>query len=317
MRGLSHASKGRILGGMEHPRLSRFKRSPAATPFQLTERDREIIRQVNRHRFLRSPQIIGLVGGSAQQILRRLQRLYHAGYLARPKAQLEYFRTGGSHHMVYGLGNKGASFINGEGRDSAYPRSSEKNQGIGRVFLNHALMVSDVMVEIELACRESGRVRLLWGNELPVSGTLPRPFRWRVKLKNGRKRGVIPDRVFALESMGQNVVNQRAFFFLEADRGTTPVLRTDMSQNSMYRKFLSYEATWAQAVHQKQFGFHRFRVLTVTTSAKRVASLIQACRKLEQGHGLFLFANLNALKGRILSEVWNTCREDGASSLLN
>ena len=58
-----------------------------------------------------------------------------------------------------------------------------------------------------------------------------------------------------------------------------------MSQNSMYRKFLSYEATWTQAVHQKQFGFHRFRVLTVTMSLKRVASLIQACRKLEQGHG--------------------------------
>ena len=278
MRGLSPAFTGRILGCMEHPRLSRFKRSPAVAPFQLTERDREIIRQVNRHRFLRSPQIVALVGGSAQQILRRLQQLYHAGYLERPKAQLEYFRSGGSHHMAYGLGNKGATLINREGRDSTYPRSSEKNHGVGRVFLDHALMVSDVMVEIELACRKSGRVRLLWGNELPVSGTLPRPFRWRVKLKNGRKRGVIPDRVFTLESMDQNGANQRAFFFLEADRGTTPVLRTDMSQNSMYRKFLSYEATWTQAVHQKQFGFHRFRVLTVTTGTKRVASLVPACR---------------------------------------
>ena len=155
VRGLSHAAAGRILGGMEHPRLSRFKRSPAGAPFQLTERDRAIIRQVNRHRFLRSPQIIALVGGSAQQILRRLQRLYHAGYLVRPQAQLEYFRSGGSHHMVYGLGNKGAALINGEGRDSPYPRSSEKNHGVGRVFLDHALLVSDVMVEIELACQQS------------------------------------------------------------------------------------------------------------------------------------------------------------------
>ena len=297
--------------------MSRFKRVSAVAPFQLTERDREIIRQVNRHRFLRSPEIIALVGGSSQQVLRRLQLLYHAGYLERPNAQLEYFRKGGSHHMAYGLGNKGAALINSEGQDRPYSRSSEKNHDVGRVFLDHALMVSDVMVEIELACRESDHIKLLWGEELPVSGTLPRPFRWRVKLKVGRKRGVIPDRVFALEYTDQTGVAQRAFFFLEADRGTTPVMRSDMGQNSMYRKFLSYEATWAQAVHQKQFGFHRFRVLTVTTSAKRVASLVQACRKLEQGHGLFLFAKLDSLKGGIFSNVWAACGDNVASSLLD
>ena len=41
----------------------------------------------------------------------------------------------------------------------------------------------------------------------------------------GIRLGVIPDRVFALEYADQNGQSQRAYFFLEADRGTMPVIR--------------------------------------------------------------------------------------------
>src|SRR5882762_8989594 len=95
-------------------RLPRFKRAPTVAPIQLTERDREIVRLVHRHRFLRSSHIIALVGDSAQHLLRRLQLLFHHGFLERPRAQLDYFRTGGSRLMAYGLGNKGAKFLKEE-----------------------------------------------------------------------------------------------------------------------------------------------------------------------------------------------------------
>src|SRR6266567_7991259 len=95
-------------------RLPRFKRSSTVASIELTERDREIIRLVYRHRFLRSAQIISLVGGSVQQVLRRLQLLYHHGFLERPRSQLDYYHHGGSHHMVYGIGNKGAALLKRE-----------------------------------------------------------------------------------------------------------------------------------------------------------------------------------------------------------
>ena len=41
-----------------------------------------------RYRFLSSTLIIRLIGGSAQQILRRLQVLFHHGYLDRPTSQV-------------------------------------------------------------------------------------------------------------------------------------------------------------------------------------------------------------------------------------
>ena len=302
---------------MESSRLPRFKRAAAVAPMEITKRDREIIRQVNRHRFLRSPQIVALVGGSPQQTLRRLQLLYHHGYLERPRAQIEYFRSGGSHHMAYGLGNKGAALLEREGSATPNLRTGELSRSAHSTYLEHALMVSEVMVAIELACRQSGQVRLLWGDDIPLSGEIehpPRPFRWKIALKSGKKRGVIPDRVFALEYGA----GERAFFFLEADRGTAPVLRSDLSQNSMYRKFLAYEATWLQSVHKTQFGFHRFRVLTVTKSAKRIESLVETCDRLEQGHGLFLFTDIDRFKAaNPLTLSWQSGRAGETCTLLD
>jgi len=290
---------------------------------ELTNRDHEIIRLVHRHRFLRSRQIMALIGGSPQQVLRRLQLLYHHGYLERPRAQLDYYQKSGSRYIVYGLGNKGGAILKQE-LGAAFRKLpwSEKNRSVGRIFLDHALSVSDVMVAIELACRGTSRVRLLTDEELLVQDGTSRkrqPFKWRVSVTSRLKLGVIPDRVFALEFQDQSDQLNRAFFFLEADRGTMPVIRRNLFQTSFYRKLLAYEATWSQSIHQTRFGFHRFRVLTITTSAARVESLVQACSQLRRGHGLFLFAARTAF-GRpadIFSTLWQTGKQGETSSLLN
>ncbi|MEW6156563.1 MAG: replication-relaxation family protein [Verrucomicrobiota bacterium] len=300
---------------MGFPHLPRFKRSAAAGLISLTDRDHAIIRLIHRHRFLRSSQIIALIGGSPQQPLRRLQLLYHHGYLERPRAQLDYFHHGGSRHMVYGLGSKGAGILKQESGGSVRkPPWGEKNRAVGRIFLDHTLMVSDVMVALELACRQSGQIRLLTEVDLSL-----RSSRWKVTLQGGAKLGVIPDRIFALEFPRENGKRERILFFLEADRGTMPVIRRNLSQTSMYRKFLAYAATWSQAIHLKRFGFHRFRVLTVTTNAARVQSLIEACGQLKRGHGLFLFADQSVLAQPDLLHalIWQTGKSGAMESLLN
>jgi hypothetical protein len=150
-------------------RLPRFNRAPIIATMELTDRDREIIRLVHRHRFLRSDQIVLFLGGSQQQILRRLQLLYHHGYLERPRAQFQYYERGGSRSIAYGLGNKGGVLLKQEFGIAVHPDSwSEKNHAVGRVYLEHALLVSDVMVSLELACRKHG-VKLLYEDELDAS----------------------------------------------------------------------------------------------------------------------------------------------------
>src|ERR1035437_6098620 len=92
-------------------RLPRFQRVSTVAPIKLTERDRKIIRLIHRHRFLRSHQVVALIGGSAQQLSRRLQWLFHHGYLERPRAQLQYYERGENKTIAYGLGNKSGSLL--------------------------------------------------------------------------------------------------------------------------------------------------------------------------------------------------------------
>jgi len=280
----------------------------------LTDRDRQIIRLVHRFRFLRTPQISALMGDRSQTVLRRLQLLYHHGYLERPRAQLDYYHQGGSRHIVYGVGSKGGALLNRGIEQSARPvRWGERNRSVGQIFLEHALLVSEVMVAIELACRQSGSVRLLSENELPLPTRFrehSQPFHWQVNLGQSRKLGIIPDRVFALEYHDRNGDPERAFFFLEADRGTMPVVRHNLAQTSFYRKLLAYSATWTQGLHRARFDFHRFRVLTVTKSPDRVRSLVEACSQLKGGHGLFLFADRAVLDNPniLFAQIWQSGR---------
>ena len=300
---------------MEKKRLPRFKRAPPATPIQLRERDHAIIRFIHRHRFLSSQQIVALMGRSEQQIVRRLQLLFHHGYLERPRAQIQYYERGGSRTIVYGLGNKGGALLRREfGIVVDSDAWSEKNHAIGRVYLEHTLLVADVMVSLELACRKRDDVRLLYEDQLGLSQQL---FQWRVKMQNGIKLGVIPDRVFVLEYTDHSGEVQRAYFFLEADRGTMPVVRKNLSQTSFRRKLLAYEATWTNKVHQRHLGIPRFRVVTVTTIAARVASLIAACSQLKRGHGLFLFADQSILEKDLFSPVWQSGKTGALSPLLD
>ncbi len=306
---------------MVSARLPRFKRVAEIAPIQLTGRDREIIRQVHRHRFLRSSHIVALIGGSSQQVLRRLQRLFHHGYLERPRSQIDYFHRGGSQRMVYGVGVHGTRLLQQEenlsGRRDA---GSADNRTIGRLFLEHALLTSDVMVALELACRRNGRVRLLYSEEIPLPESTRRqhePFHWSLTLGNRAKVGLIPDRVFGLEYLDQPAGRNRAFYFLEADRGTMPVSRQTLAKSSFARKLLAYEATWQQNVHRNRFGFHRFRVLTVTTSAERAKNLAAAASRLERGHGLFLFTDAEAIRAHpdVLRLPWDTAGGQQRESL--
>ena len=307
---------------MPQARLPRFHRDPGVRRIDLTPRDREILSQVHKHRFLRSSHLICLVGGSRQHVLRRLQLLYHHGYLERPRAQIDYFHRGGSRAIAYGLGNKGSALLK---RELSLPFHKldwgGKNLSTGRLFLEHTLLISDIMVSLELACRRHGQVRLLTADELPLPEATRRqrePFHWRVLVGNRLKLGVIPDQVFGLEFTGSGTKPVRVFYFLEADRATMPVIRQSLSQSSFYRKLLAYEATWTQNLHRSRLGLHRFRVLTVTSSSERAQTMVEACRKLEKGQGLFLFMDVDKFlkSADPLSVSWLSTSSTSAETLL-
>src|SRR4029077_11756109 len=250
---------------------------------------------------------------------RRLQLLFHHGYLDRAPMQLDWY-TRGSEPLVYALGNPGAEVLETEGElRRGGIRWDTKNRNLSRVFLHHTLAVSEVMVAFEVACRSREDVRFISPEEIlavaPVATRRLRlPFRWQVEVRQGGQTyrlGVEPDRVFGLHLESEPDNRRRTFFFLEADRGTMPVVREGLAQTSFLRKLLAYRETWRQGLHTAHLGLPNFRVLTVTTSRERVRHLVEACGSLAGGSGIFLFMDQESLaSGNILEHEWVNGRDE-------
>jgi Replication-relaxation len=290
------------------PRFRRVK----LRPFVLTARDRRILELVEEYRLLSSSQVIALLDeGSPQVILRRLQLLYHSRFLERPRSQIEdLLRSPGSRPMAYALGRAGAELL-----------GVRNPKQVKLPFVDHALSVSEILAAFVLSCRKRGDVRFIPWREI-LAKKAPEdtrrkkaPDSWRVKLPGEGAVGVSPDAIFGLQFLSKPEGANRAYFFLEVDRGTMPVMRASFADTSMWRKFVAYYQTAAEGLQTPLFGMKAFRVLVVTKSPekRRLASLVEAAGRLPGLQGIFLFAEEGALiQGDVLEHGWVNGRAEGA-----
>jgi len=301
-------------------RRKRFHRDSKIS-LKLTDRDRDIIHWVYRHRFLSSKHVVSLVSGSGQGILRRLNLLFHAGYLDRPKRQITAF--GNNHHMVYGLGNKGASLLASEfDMPIETVDWSRKNRDAKEIFLEHTLMVSCILMTFRLACQRQRNVEFIEPDHLikrrPKSPTIKtHALSWRVNTQKGeygQKRNfpfnMIPDSVFGLRILKSDG-HKEMYFFLEADRATMPVKRTNFYRSSFFKKMVGYVASHRNELFSEYFGFKKVRVLTVTKSDERINNMIKVNKFLHnqgKGYNLFLFVKnelINIDKSdKVFKQIW-------------
>ncbi len=295
-------------------RRPRFRRASEPPPFRVTDDDVEIVRLLARHRFLRSTHIAALVGRSLDRVNDRLSRLYHAGYLDRPRAQLDYYPSSGSAPMVYALADRGARLlIERDGIEFANVEWSRKNREAGRPFIKHQLEIMDFYVALQRAARDRLDLRTIHADELVAgfadqraTGRNPFALRARLIAKGvAHDLAVVPDLAFGLSFRD----GSRRCFLVEIDRGTMPIVRSDIEQTSFERKMRAYLTAYAAKQHERHFGWKTFRVLTVTTDHGRAQSMMAALRDLRvpqgPGAGLFLFAAADELRARDpLSLTW-------------
>ena len=294
-------------------RRPRFQRADAPPPFRITERDINIIREVARHRFLRSTHLFALIRGPHKKISERLGPLYHAGFLDRPRSQIEYHvRGGGSAPLVYALGERGARLLKiQDGLDKADLDWARKNHTSGREFILHTLAIADLRVALTIACRQHRGLTLLEPDQLLLAAPdetqeALSPWSWRVRIQHRgsvQEIGLLPDYAFALILPD----GRRRPFVVEIDRGTMPVERAMLDRSSMLRKFLAYEGGRKQELHTSRFGWRNFRVLVVTSSEERaetMRALISRTPALNSSP-LFLFADHETLmQADILGSAW-------------
>lgn len=277
--------------------------------FTLTARDFEIVELVYRYRHLESRHIRALIGGSDQQITRRLQGLFHNGYLARyvPRERMRLALAQGSPLIAYGLETKGRRVLE-ERRDELADENGDLLDPVAwkkaysrrmEWFLEHHLMISNFRCILELAARPAEAPELWeWDQSKNVRQT--------VTLQDGTVHRIAPDAYFALNQGG----NLR-HCFLEADRSSE-------EQNRILHKFENYWWYLQSPGYREAHDNHkRLAVLFITTGERRMQNMMETLRKMKKpnrashgGKGIFWFCldseyDLERPES-ILKPIWRT-----------
>lgn len=310
-------------------RLSRPDTPPKA--FRITPRVLEILARVAQFRFLTSEQIARLDGGSHQKVLRLLQLCFYHGLLDRPANQhalLASFFDEGNRPLVYAISRKGAKVLAEAGiAVDADLQWVSKNRTATIPFLAHAIEVAETIMQFAFASRDMDALRLIDHQALvPLMPAATRelrdPFRLRVTHRPVGQRemsiNVVPDRLFALDNTERRV---RWHFALELDRGTMSngTASTKLHGKSSYRrKLIGYFEAWKQQRHFAQWGCKSFRLLTVTTSEKRIQHMLDVQREITNNalHGFFLYTTRERMAEHgALGPAWISAERDNVRLL--
>ncbi len=236
-------------------RRSRFKRTRTGKNIILSDRDVEILTWLHRYRYLRSPQLIGFVQPvSEKRFLERLGDLFHeTGLIARPKAQWRSFDARYT-PMIYELSRKGRCLLEdrGEVPDCATSLTRTGRQGAAIQF-EHAMMIVDALVSVELATRAHSDQRFvpvdeilrrapekneIRGKALSIPITL-RPGKHLPTLKAPLFTHIVPDGLYGIEYLVDGVKRYR-FWALECEN-QSPQRRKNIGLSSLATKKAAYE----------------------------------------------------------------------------
>lgn len=240
----------------------------AAIADGMSDREREITRAVDRLHLVSHGQIARLVppepgvtaGSAARRIRRTLRRLTEDGVLARLERRVGGVRAGSSGHVYYlgPVGQRVIAYWNGDGLARGRIRSEP-----GAPFVRHRLSVSEIYVDL------GERTRV---GELELVAFDVEPECWRSSLSGlGATTTLKPD---AFARVGLGAYEDR--WFIEVDLGTEsrPVVR---------RKLQAYIDYFHNGAEQAAHGVFP-RVLWLTTTEARKATLVDLCAALPEEH---------------------------------
>src|SRR5208282_1309002 len=190
----------------------------------------EALEVLNRRRYARRNFLTALLGGSEQNRRKEIGALCEEGYLTRhspngagaiERAYPHYF------FRIYEKTPKADKLLLGQGIEPI-------KQTISQQFW-HQILVDDILLSIEAACKRSGfafrdQHHVLQGAACEL------PCKISYTFKSGRtdhsEKALAPDALFAINN---------TYFVLEADRNNEPIARNNLNETSYLRKLLQYQ----------------------------------------------------------------------------
>jgi hypothetical protein len=276
---------------------------------RIDNRKLDMLAWLRKYDLLTTHQVALLDWGSQQSVSRILHRLLLSGHILRPYGQRQSFYDR-REPWIYGLANSGADML---AEKRGIPRGKldwTKKNRVAKGNYKHKIVLNELRVRLAVDVRH--RPEISYVEKAALNRELPTPVTtWRVPVMDGGKTyedGVSPDDVFRLIFHNEPKPHNFATFFFEADRATEPNDTDTAREVYLYRKGLAYYFTYMLGIHTELFGFKEFRVPILTTSAERVANLIEVYKRFNNGKGseLFLFTDLVSLRAspHVLEHEW-------------
>jgi hypothetical protein len=301
--------------GSKRPRLPRLDRAEeAARPrFRLTERDRDVVVAVYDYRVMTTNQIEALFfaarnGGSKSakspynsRCRLRLQALYHAGYLQRDEQPQKL--SEGRKPLLYFLDVKGAELV-AQTKDVPIEELdwNPKTHQVSPFTIEHLLATNDVRVTIQLSVRTHGLAVTCWVDDSSLRRQGTKDYVLiRTKEGSQQKVAIVPDGYFVLETE-----KHKYHQFLEVDMGTTTGIYAKTGKRDWARKVSAYLEYHRSGKYGERYGTQSMRVLTVTTSERRLANL-RAVTEHVGGKGRFWFTTFAKVSSAdaLTDPIWN------------
>jgi hypothetical protein len=290
-------------------RLPRWRRASNPPPMEVTERDLAILRTVYAFRLITREQVERLLfpptngrdNYTRTSITRhRLKLLFHNGYVERLPVPVK--QGAWAWRPLYRLAKKGAQLIaEKQGITLSelpyWGRRFDKDQRrtvASELFVDHLLKINDVRIALILAADAPGCRIEQWIDDAALKSQERQDFvathRHGGKALEAR---VIPDGYFVL-----NLGNRRAHFFLELDQAT-------MSNQRWKSKVLAYQQYVASGSYHEKYQTQSLRILTVTTTEKRLKNLKKVTERVGGGR-MFWFSTFGrASTEQVLSgHIW-------------
>ncbi len=210
---------------------------------------------LDRVRYARSNFIAALHGGSQQHRKRDLGKLRRRGLLAAPDQQKDSANYRYS-PRVYELTAKAKAELERAGHAPM--------QWIGARQFWHQLMVADIVLSFEIACKGRGlrfrhREELIGDAPFRFTASISHQFAKHVDHYDG---ALVPDDLFAING---------THFVLEADRLSEPISRPTLSSSSYLRKILQYREVLKSGSYKDLIP--NMIVLNITTSDEHARNI--------------------------------------------
>lgn len=295
--------------------------------FRLTQRDIEVVKAVYVHRAMTTPQIETLLfppengqdhGTKTSRVRHRLKMLFHHGYLFRDEQPTKL--SEGRKPLVYFIDRQAVPLL--AESYAVFPEEitwKPKDNNVGWIFLDHLLATNDVRIAIEVAARQKGYILHRWLDEMTLKST---EMRDSVEIRGPSgvtlKVTIVPDAYFFLTAGEFDYP-----FFLEIDMGTETARSSKFGRRDFTRKILGYLAYDESGLYsakydpEGRYGGLPMRVLTVTTSEARLATLKRAAEEVGADER-FCFTTFGRISPEsvLTGPIWDVAGGDGLRALV-